>query len=137
MLEKVLRVWDCVSTNSEEVVQDLCILTTYLLTVIHLLIMLVQAPTASPTGGHPSITSFRQSYSQKSLVNHLNNWLKVNKWQDATCITLSILNYVIEVKRNKAVRLAQEENVYANKFLDSAELEAFKNNIELDVQKLF
>ena len=136
-MEETLKAWDYASTNSEVVVQDLCTLSTHLPTVIRLLIMSVQAPTASPTGGHPPTTPPRQSRSQKPLVNHLNNWLKANERQDAACIAQSMLDHVTEVERNKAVRLAREEDVYANGFLDGAELEAFKNNMEQDVEELF
>ena len=48
-----------------------------------------------------------------------------------------MLDRVTEVERNKAVMLAREEDVYVNGFLDSAELEAFKNNMEQDVEELF
>ena len=48
-----------------------------------------------------------------------------------------MLDHVMDVERNKAVRLAREEDVYANGFLDSAKLEAFINNMEQDVEELF
>ena len=68
MLEEVLRAWDCASIDSEVVVQDFCTLSTDLLRVIRLLIISVQAPTASPTGGPPSNTPPRQSRSRQPLV---------------------------------------------------------------------
>ena len=122
MFEKVQRVWDWRSTNTEVVAHDICTFPI-LLSSIRLLIMSVQASIASLSDSLPTTPR----HSQRPLVNHLDTWLKNNERQDNACIAQSIINHVAEVERNKAVRLAREEDVYHTGFVNDVELKAFKN----------
>ena len=92
-----------------------------------MLITLVQASVASLSDSPPA-TPRR---SERSIVNHLNAWLKNTESQDNACIAQSFLDHVKEVERNKAASLAIEEDIY------EGELEGFKNTMDLEVEEVF
>ena len=96
--------------------------------------MSVQAPITTPTESAPSTPP---RGCRELFVDHLQVWLKNCDHQGEACTEQYIINHVKKLNRQKAVRLAQEENLYADRFLDSAKLETFKNELEQEAEEVF